>query len=277
MRLGFLLRKNKEDYMIGFIGLGNMASAIIGGLLKKKLVLSNEILGTDKLPEAVERCKKEYGIETASTNTEVASAADVLFLAVKPQFFPEVIAEIKDAVREDTVVVSIAAGKTMASIEELFGRKIKLVRCMPNTPALVLEGCTAVVQGELVSDGEMEYVKELLKAFGTVSEVQEKMIDIVVGISGSSPAYVFMFIESMADAAVLAGMPRKQAYEMSAQAVLGSAKLLLETGKHPGELKDMVCSPAGTTIEAVKVLEEMGFRATVIDAVDACIEKSRNM
>ena len=250
--------------MIGFIGLGNMASAIIGGLLKKKLVLSNEILGTDKLPEAVERCKKEYGIETASTNTEVASKADVLFLAVKPQFFPEVIAEIKDAVREDTVVVSIAAGKTMASIEELFGRKIKLVRCMPNTPALVLEG-------------EMEYVKELLKAFGTVSEVQEKMIDIVVGISGSSPAYVFMFIESMADAAVLAGMPRKQAYEMSAQAVLGSAKLLLETGKHPGELKDMVCSPAGTTIEAVKVLEEMGFRATVIDAVDACIEKSRNM
>ena len=122
-----------------------------------------------------------------------------------------------------------------------------------------------------------ENVKELLKAFGTVSEVQEKMIDIVVGISGSSPAYVFMFIESMADAAVLAGMPRKQAYEMSAQAVLGSAKLLLETGKHPGELKDMVCSPAGTTIEAVKVLEEMGFRATVIDAVDACIEKSRNM
>ena len=228
--------------MIGFIGLGNMASAIIGGLLKKKLVLSNEILGTDKLPEAVERCKKEYGIETASANTEVASKADVLFLAVKPQFFPEVIAEIKDAVREDTV-----------------------------------EGCTAVVQGELVSDGEMEYVKELLKAFGTVSEVQEKMIDIVVGISGSSPAYVFMFIEAMADAAVLAGMPRKQAYEMSAQAVLGSAKLLLETGKHPGELKDMVCSPAGTTIEAVKVLEEMGFRATVIDAVDACIEKSRNM
>ena len=263
--------------MIGFIGLGNMASAIIGGLLKKKLVLSNEILGTDKLPEAVERCKKEYGIETAPTNTEVASRADVMFLAVKPQFFPEVIAEIKDAVREDTVVVSIAAGKTMASIEELFGRKIKLVRCMPNTPALVLEGCTAVVQGELVSDGEMEYVKELLKAFGTVSEVQEKMIDIVVGISGSSPAYVFMFIEAMADAAVLAGMPRKQAYEMSAQAVLGSAKLLLETGKHPGELKDMVCSPAGTTIEAVKVLEEMGFRATVIDAVDACIEKSRNM
>ena len=263
--------------MIGFIGLGNMATAIIGGLLKKKLVLSNEILGTDKLPEAVERCKKTYGIQTADTNCEVAAKADILFLAVKPQFFPDVIGEIKDAVREETVVVSIAAGKTIASIESLFGKKIKLVRCMPNTPALVLEGCTAVVQGELVSDGEMEYVKELLGSFGTVSEVPEKMIDVVVGISGSSPAYVFLFIEAMADAAVLAGMPRKQAYEMPAQAVMGSAKLLLETGKHPGELKDMVCSAGGTTIEAVKVLEEMGLRATVMDAVEACIEKSRNM
>ena len=263
--------------MVGFIGLGNMATAIIGGLLKKKLIPAEEILGTDKLPEAVERCKKNFCIRSAASNCEVASKVDVLFLSVKPQFFPDVIGEIKDAVREDTVVVSIAAGKTMASIEELFGRKIKLIRCMPNTPALVLEGCTAVVQGELVSDAEMAYVKELLGSFGTVSEVPEKMIDVVVGISGSSPAYVFMFIEAMADAAVLAGMPRKQAYEMSAQAVLGSAKLLLETGKHPGELKDMVCSPAGTTIEAVKVLEEKGFRATVMDAVEACIEKSRNM
>lgn len=263
--------------MIGFIGLGNMATAIIGGLLKKKLVAPGEIIGTDKLPEAVKKATDTYGIVTAESNGEVAQKADFLFLAVKPQFFGDVISEIKDLVDEDTVVISIAAGKTMASIEEMFGRKIKLVRCMPNTPALVLEGCTAVVQGELVSDGEMEYVKRLLVSFGTVSEVDEKMIDVVVGVSGSSPAYVFMFIEAMADAAVLAGMPRKQAYEMAGQAVLGSAKLLLETGKHPGELKDMVCSPAGTTIEAVKVLEETGFRAAVMNAVDVCIEKSRNM
>ena len=263
--------------MIGFIGLGNMASAIIGGLLKKKLVSSDEILGTDKLEEAVKKAKKTYSIQTAESNAEVAGKVDYLFLAVKPQFFGEVISEIKDVVDEKTVVISIAAGKTMASIEEMFGKKIKLIRCMPNTPALVLEGCTAVVQGELVSDGEMEYVKKLLASFGTVSEVSEKMIDVVVGVSGSSPAYVFMFIEAMADAAVLAGMPRKQAYEMAAQAVLGSAKLLLETGKHPGELKDMVCSPGGTTIEAVRALEEGAFRATVMNAVDVCIEKSKNL
>lgn len=262
--------------MIGFIGLGNMATAMIGGFLKKELVLPNEIIGSAKTDATGNRCREKYGIQV-SDNTSVAAASDILFLAVKPVFFHEVIAQIKDAVREETVVVSIAAGKTMEYIEGLFGRKIKLVRCMPNTPALVLEGCTAVVKGELVTDEEMSRVNTLLSSFGTVSEVPERLMDVVVGVSGSSPAYVFMFIEAMADEAVLAGMPRKQAYAMAAQSVLGSAKLLLETGMHPGELKDMVCSPGGTTIEAVKVLEEMGMRAAVMDAMDACIEKSKNL
>lgn len=262
---------------IGFIGLGNMAKAMIGGMLKKKLVLPNEICGSAKTQETLDRISKEYGIGTFADNAAVAAKADILFLAVKPVFIPEVIAEIKDVVRKDTVVVSIAAGKTMEYIEGLFGRKIKLVRCMPNTPALVSEGCTAVVQGELVSDGEMQSIKKLLASFGTVSEVPERLMDVVVGVSGSSPAYVFLFIEAMADAAVCAGMPRKQAYQMAAQSVLGSAKMVLETGMHPGELKDMVCSPGGTTIEAVKVLEEMGLRAAVMDAVETCIEKSRNL
>lgn len=262
--------------VIGFIGLGNMATAMISGMLQKKLVLSNDILGSAKSRGTMARCEKEYGIRTAD-NATVAESADLLFLAVKPVFFPEVIAQIKDKVRENTVVISIAAGKTMEYIEGLFERKIKLIRCMPNTPAMVLEGCTAVVQGELVSYGEMEQVKNLLSSFGTVNEVPEKMMDVVVGVSGSSPAYVFMFIEAMADQAVLAGMPRKQAYQMAAQAVLGSAKMVLETGKHPGELKDMVCSPGGTTIEAVKVLEEMGLRAAVMDAMEACIDKSKNL
>lgn len=262
--------------VVGFIGLGNMATAMIGGMLQKKLVLSNDIIGSARTVETMARCEKEYGIRTAD-NVTVAESADLLFLAVKPVYFPEVIAQIKDKVREETVVISIAAGKTMEYIEGLFGRKLKLVRCMPNTPALVSEGCTAVVQGELVSEEEMDKVKKLLSTFGTVSEVPEKMMDVVVGISGSSPAYVFMFIEAMADEAVLAGMPRKQAYQMAAQAVLGSAKMVLETGKHPGELKDMVCSPGGTTIEAVKVLEEKGFRAAVMDAMDACINKSKSL
>lgn len=263
--------------MIGFIGLGNMACAIIGGILKNKMASPEEIIGSAKTEATLEKCRKEYGIQTAEENKTVAERSDILFLAVKPAFFPEVIAEIKGVLREDTVVVSIAAGKTMEYIEGLFGKKIKLVRCMPNTPALVLEGCTAVTRGEAVSDGEMEQVKKLLASFGTVQEIPEKLMDVAVGVSGSSPAYVFMFIEALADAAVCAGMPRKQAYEMAAQSVLGSAKLVLETGRHPGELKDMVCSPGGTTIEAVKVLEEMGMRAAVMDAVDACIEKSKNL
>lgn len=262
---------------IGFIGLGNMASAMIGGILKKELVLSNEIIGSARTEATLNKREKELGIRVNADNAAVAAASDILFLAVKPVFFPEVIAEIKDAVREDTVVVSIAAGKTMDYIEGLFGKKVKLVRCMPNTPALVGEGCTAVVQGSLVADEEFNKVKQLLSSFGTVSEVPERMMDVVVGVSGSSPAYVFMFIEAMADAAVCAGMPRKQAYEMAAQSVLGSAKLVLETGMHPGELKDMVCSPGGTTIEAVKVLEELGMRAAVMDAVEACIEKSKRL
>jgi len=262
---------------IGFIGLGNMASAMIGGMLKKKLVLSNEIYGADKSVAATEKCSEEYGIHILPDNAAVAKEVDFLFLAVKPIFLPDVIAEIKDAVNEDAVVISIVAGKTISYIEEKFGKQMKLVRCMPNTPALVLEGCSALVQGELVSDGEFEQVKKLFSAFGTVHEVPERMMDAVVGVSGSSPAYVFMFIEAMADAAVCAGMPREQAYKMAAQAVLGSAKMVLETGKHPAELKDMVCSPGGTTIEAVKVLEELGMRAAVMDAMDACIEKSRNL
>ena len=154
---------------------------------------------------------------------------------------------------------------------------LKFVRCMPNTPALVGEGCTGVCAGEDVEAGELQQIITLLEAFGKAYVVPERLMDVVVGVSGSSPAYVFLFIEAMADEAVAAGMPRRQAYDFAAQAVLGSAKMVLETGKHPGELKDMVCSPGGTTIEAVKVLEEKGFRAAVMDAMEACIEKSSKL
>ncbi|MDE6925318.1 MAG: pyrroline-5-carboxylate reductase, partial [Acetatifactor sp.] len=148
---------------------------------------------------------------------------------------------------------------------------------MPNTPALVLEGCTGVCAGEEVPREDLNRVVKLMESFGRASVVPERLMDVVVGVSGSSPAYVFLFIEAMADEAVAAGMPRKQAYEFAAQAVLGSARMVLETGKHPGELKDMVCSPGGTTIQAVKVLEEKGMRAAVMDAMEACIEKSKSM
>ena len=263
--------------MIGFIGLGNMASAMIGGMLQKDMVTPGEIIGSCRTEETAKKIADRFGIETTTDNSTVAQAADILVLAVKPQFFPEVIAQIKDEVNADALIISIAAGKTMDYIETQFGRPLKLVRCMPNVPALVGEGITSVSRNERVSDEEMKQAMDLLSSMGKASEIPERLIDAVVGVSGSSPAYVFLFIEAMADGAVAAGMPRSQAYEFAARAVLGSAKMVLETGKHPGELKDMVCSPGGTTIQAVKVLEEKGFRAAVMDAMEACIEKSKNL
>lgn len=262
---------------IGFIGLGNMASAMIGGMIEKKIVKQDEIIGADAFETAVERAKEKFGIAAVSDNQEVVRQADVIVLSVKPQFYETVIAGIKDSVRAEQIIITIAPGKTIQWLQGQFGRALKLVRCMPNTPALVGEGCTGVCPSEAVSEEEMNYVLTLLGSFGKAYIVAEHMMDAVVAVSGSSPAYVFMLIEAMADEAVLEGMPRKLAYEFAAQAVLGSAKLVLETGKHPGELKDMVCSPGGTTIEAVKVLEEKGFRAGIMDAMKACADKSKSL
>lgn len=263
---------------LGFIGLGNMATAMIGGILEQGLVSPEEIIGSSKTEKTAGKVKEQYRITTVTDNRRVAASAEILFLAVKPNFFPEVIAEIRDVIPANTLIVSIAAGKSLQYIKDAFKRTdLKFVRCMPNTPALVGEGCTGVCTGEEVTAEELQQVVTLLETFGKAHVVPERLMDVVVGVSGSSPAYVFLFIEAMADEAVAAGMPRKQAYDFAAQAVLGSARMVLKTGKHPGELKDMVCSPGGTTIEAVKVLEEKGFRAAVMDAMEACIEKSAKL
>lgn len=269
--------KGGRKVKIGFIGLGNMARAMIGGMLQKGMGNASDILGSSKTKETAERIQKEFGICTMTDNAAVARAADVLVLAVKPQFFPEVIEEIRGEIREDTLLISIAAGKTIQWIEEAFDRRIKLVRCMPNTPALVGEGCTGVCVNPYVTEQESAYSLQLMESFGRAYLVPERMMDAVGAVSGSSPAYVFMFIEAMADGAVAAGMPRKQAYEFAAQAVYGSAKLVLETGSHPAELKDMVCSPGGTTIQGLRVLEEKGMRGAVMDALLACVEQSRKL
>lgn len=262
---------------IGFIGLGNMAKAMISGMLAKGIAKPEEILGFAKTEKTREDVKEKYGIQVLRDNAAVAAQADIVILAVKPQVFGEVIGQIKGDVRGDALVVSIAAGKTIAQIEKAFERRLKLVRCMPNTPAMVGEGCSGVCRNELVSDEEMEQCIGLFRSFGIAEEIPERLMDAVVGVSGSSPAFVFLFLEALADGAVKAGMPRGQAYRFAAQTVLGSAKLMLETGKHPGELKDMVCSPGGTTIEGVEVLEKMGLRSAVMEAVDACVKKSESM
>lgn len=261
---------------LGFIGAGNMAQAMIGGVLGSGIWKKDEIIASAATQETLEKVKKEYGIHTTLENREVAKA-DIIFLAVKPVYCQQVIDEIKDIVSKEQLIVSIAAGKTMAWLEEAFGGTKKLIRTMPNTPALVGEGITAVCPNQNVSEEELQSVCRILESFGKAEVVREAMMDAVVAVSGSSPAYVFLFIEAMADAAVAEGMPRAQAYQFAAQSVLGSAKMVLETGKHPGELKDMVCSPAGTTIEAVRVLEQKGFRSSIMDCMKACADKSRNM
>ncbi len=261
---------------LGFIGAGNMAQAIIGGILKKGIMSKDDIIASAATEKTINKVSEEYGIKTTLDNREVAEA-EILFLSVKPVYYQSVIDEIKDIVSSEQIIVTIAAGKSVAWVEEAFGGVKKIIRTMPNTPALVGEGITAVCPNSNVADKDLAKVMEILESFGEAEVINENIMDAVVAVSGSSPAYVFMFIEAMADAAVAEGMPRAQAYKFAAQSVLGSAKMVLETGKHPGELKDMVCSPAGTTIEAVRILEKEGLRSSVMECMKACADKSRNM
>lgn len=265
------------DTMIGFIGAGNMGSAMIGGMLNSSLATTGQIIASAHSRATLDKIRAKFSIETTQSNEEVAKKSDIIFLAVKPNKFDEVIPQISQQLKNDCIIVSIAAGKTIAAIEAAFGRKIKLVRAMPNTPALVGEAMSALCPNDLVTPQELRLIEEIFSCFGKAEVVPEHMIDAVVGVAGSSPAYVYLFIEAMADAAVAEGMPRAQAYKFAAQSVLGAAKMVLVTGEHPGVLKDAVCSPGGTTIEAVAALEKGGFRDTVITASRACSKKSRDM
>ncbi len=262
---------------IGFIGAGNMAGAIIGGIIKSNLVESQNVIASAKTMTNLNKLKDEYNINVTLDAREVVKNSDIVFMAVKPNIFDGVLESVKDLIGDEKIVVSIAAGKSISSIENIIGDDKKIIRTMPNTPALVNEGMSALCPNKNIEDEELKIVKGIFDSFGKSEVVGEYLIDSVIGVSGSSPAYVFMFIEAMADAAVVGGMPRKQAYNFAAQSVLGAAKMVIESGKHPGELKDMVCSPGGTTIEAVKVLENEGMRSSVINAVCACIEKSKEM
>ena len=262
---------------LGFIGCGNMGKTMLSGVLESGKCAKADVLVSAKTEATREKIKSQFDIKVTADNKEVAEFADVLFLAVKPQYYAEVIDQIKDVVRDDTIVISIAPGKSLEWFDQAFGKQLKVIRTMPNTPAMVKEGMMGMCPNELVTDEETALVKDICDGFSETEIITENLMDVVTAVSGSSPAYVFMFIEAMADAAVAGGMPRQQAYKFVAQAVLGSAKMVLETGKHPGELKDMVCSPAGTTIQAVRVLEEKGMRSAVIEAMMKCLDISRNM
>lgn len=263
--------------VIGFIGLGNMAKAMINGILTKGLVAPEEIIGSARTAETCEKVKKEFDIEVTQDNVKVASNADILVLAIKPQMFPSVVPGLKCVIKKGATVVSIAAGKSLDYLEDMLGKDMKIVRLMPNTPAMVNAGITAVCPNDKVDEEALDLVLKICNSFGMSEVIPESQMDAFCALAGSSPAYVFMYLEALADAGVAAGLPRDKAYKFAAQSCLGSAKLMLDTGKHPGVLKDMVCSPAGTTIAAVRALEQDGFRGAVIDAVDACIARSKEL
>ena len=260
---------------IGFIGLGNMAGAMIGGLIKNGTPAS-DIIGFDVSEAMRKKRKEEFGITIAESNDALAKACGKVVLAVKPQFLTAALSEVSKF-SPDTVIISIVAGKTLDFLSDAIKGTKKIIRCMPNTAALVGAAMTGVAPREEVTKEELDSAISVIESFGKAIVVPEKLMDTVTGVSGSSPAFVFMFIEAMADAAVLEGMPRTMAYEFAAGAVYGSAKLMMETGKHPGELKDMVTSPAGTTIMGVKALEDGAFRSTVMDAVVAATERSKEL
>jgi pyrroline-5-carboxylate reductase len=261
----------------GFIGCGNMAQAMIGGIVSSGLAQGAEIMASNPSVPKRKAMQEKYGIQITQENCAVAEFADILVLAVKPYLYETVIKEIRNSVSNETIVVMIAAGQLLAVNAERFAKPVKLVRVMPNTPAMVGEAMSAVTFSDSLTPDDRERVLAMLRSFGRAEEVTEEQMDVVTAVSGSSPAYVDLFLEAMADAAVLHGMPRKQAYTFAAQAVLGAAKMVLETGMHPGVLKDNVCSPGGTTIAAVASLERNGLRAAVIDAMDVCCKKSKEM
>lgn len=262
---------------ISFIGAGNMAKAMLGGILDSSLLDPKNIMMNAVRIENLKKIQGDFGVEITQDSKEAAKFADIIIIAVKPNVVPVVFDEIRDEISEDKLIISVAAGVSIEKLEGYIGADKKIVRAMPNTPALVGEAMSGVSKNKNVDDEDLKNALDIFKSFGRAELVEEKLINSVISVSGSSPAYVFMFIEAMADAAVLSGMKRDMAYEFAAQSVLGAAKMVLDTKKHPGELKDMVCSPGGTTIKAVEVLEENGLRNAVIKAQKACFDKAVEM
>ncbi len=270
-----------RKYKVGFIGCGNMGSAMIKGMTGSGSVQKSEIGASEKYDPS--RAKiAELGIDVMDDNAAITRDSDVIFVVVMPYQLDDVLPDIRDNISADQILVYVAAGRSISSVEQAcmsmeVAGKIKVVRCMPNTPALVGEGMTAISVNANMGEEDTKKVLEYMGTFGRVKLVDEEMMDCVTGLSGSSPAFVYMMIEAMADAAVAEGMTRPQAYEFAAQTVRGAATMVLETGQHPGALKDAVTSPAGTTIEGVLTLEDTGFRSSVVAAVTAAVERSREM
>lgn len=261
---------------IGFIGMGNMGYAMLKGMLAT--IEPSKIIFTDASIERMEMVHSLTEVEYVETNAECANRSKIIILAVKPQYYENVLQNIRYILKENHILISLAPGISIEYLSSKFEFNPRIIRVMPNTPALVGAGITGLsYQKERFSDEEKKLIEEIFSSVGEVVHVDEKLMNAVVCASGSSPAYVYMFIEALADSVVKYGMPRDMAYRFVANSVMGSAKMVLETGEHPGLLKDRVCSPGGTTIEGVAALEEFGFRNAIFKATDACFKKSETM
>ncbi len=262
---------------IAFLGAGNMAEALIKGLLRAKVAAPQEVLCTDRRTERGPELTERYGVRFSTDNLAATREAEIVVLSVKPQAMNKLLDEIGGALDERKLVISIAAGVPLEAIERKVGHGVRIVRTMPNTPALVGAGATAISRGEHATDADLAQAKALFDAVGKTAVVDEPLLDAVTGLSGSGPAYIFLVIEALSDAGVKVGLDRRTAQDLSAQTVLGSAKLLLETGEHPGKLKDQVTSPGGTAIAGLHTLEAGGLRTTLINAVETATKRAHEL
>jgi pyrroline-5-carboxylate reductase len=264
-------------YTIGFLGAGQMATALAGGWIKTGLLDASRSRAADPFSEARARFEQATGIGTVHDNREIAAACNLLILAVKPQVLPAVLSELRPVVEGSHLVISIAAGVTLQALADGLGSSVRIVRVMPNTPCLVGASATGYSPGNTATHEDVELVSTLFSAVGKAYRVSEPLLDAVTGLSGSGPAYVYTFIEALADGGVRCGLSREVALALAAQTVLGAAKMMLETGQHPAILKDAVTSPGGTTIAGLQVLERAAFRSAAIDAVEAATRRAQEL
>jgi pyrroline-5-carboxylate reductase len=262
---------------VGFVGGGNMGEALIRGLVESNLVPCETIAVTDVRAERTRQLADQYGVRALESNATLVKQADVVILAVKPQIMAPVLREVLPALTNRPLLISLAAGVSTATIQSVLGKYPRLIRVMPNTPALVLQGVTAIAKTSGLEAEDLETAQEIFAAVGKVVVLDEEQLDAVTGLSGSGPAYVAIVIESLADGGVKMGLDRATAMTLATQTVLGAATLLAETGLHPGALKDMVSSPGGTTIAGIAALEEGGIRTTFIRAVERATLRSREL
>lgn len=263
------------NHTIGFIGTGNMGSALLKGIINSGIIDADKIFAFDKDTQKIAKIAEETNVNICSRIEDVILNSKYILICVKPNVVENVLFDIKDIIDEEKVIISIAVAIPISKYTSILGNNAKIVRTMPNTPALVGQGATLACTTDNINEEDKNNVALIFKSVGILEFIEEKYMNEVTALTGSSPAYVFMFIEAMADAAVLSGLPRDLSYKLAAQAVMGSAKLVIETGLHPAILKDQVCSPGGTTIEAVASLEKNGFRNAVIEAMNECTKKAR--